>query len=163
MNKKKVTKEEAVEKPLENKNARVSKKHGCKEVEYLEDLKRLQADFENYKRRQGESQKELGGYLIEKVIRDITPVLDNFYQATSFIPEDQQNTPFITGIMYIQKQLEDALVGHGLVTITPSVDDTFDPSLHEAVAGEGEKIEKVLQPGYKLGERIIKPARVNLK
>jgi molecular chaperone GrpE len=133
-----------------------------KEEEYLNDLKRLQADFENYKRRQAESQKELKSFLVEKVVSDITPVLDNFYQATSFIPEDQKDSPFIAGIMYIQKQLEDALKNHGLSIIEVKEGDAFDPALHEAVAGEGSVVAKVLQPGYKLGERVVKPARVNV-
>ncbi len=134
-----------------------------KEQSYLTDLLRLQADFENYKKREAEGKKELGGYLTEKVISDITPVLDNFYQATSFIPEDQKNSGFITGIMYIQKQLEDALKNHGLTVIEAKPGDTFDPSLHEAVEGEGTVIDKVREPGYKLGERVIKPVRVNVK
>lgn len=53
------------------------------ERNYLDDLKRLQADFENYKRRQSEGQKELTGYLTEKIVRDLTPVLDNFYHRES--------------------------------------------------------------------------------
>jgi molecular chaperone GrpE len=133
-----------------------------KEKSYLEDLLRLQADFENYKKREAEGKKELGSYLTERVIADITPVLDNFYQATSFIPEDQKNSPFITGIMYIQKQLEDALKNHGLSIITVQVGDPFDPKFHEAVEGTGDTITKVREPGYKLGERVIKPARVNV-
>jgi molecular chaperone GrpE len=135
------------------------------EISYLEDLKRSQADFENYKRRQAESQKELTGYLTEKIVRDITPVLDNFYQALAFVPEDQKESSWITGITYIQKQLLDALMAHGLTEITVRVGDAFDPNIHEAIESEGEdgsKISKVLQPGYKIGERVIKPAKVRV-
>lgn len=136
-----------------------------KESSYLEDLKRSQADFENYKKRQLESQKELSGYLTEKIIRDITPVLDNFYQALAFVPEDQANSAWLTGITYIQKQLIDALTAHGLTVIEVSVGDTFDPNIHEAIESEGKegnKVSKVLQPGYKIGSRVIKPAKVSL-
>lgn len=135
------------------------------EMGYLEDLKRLQADFENYKKRQVESQKDLAGYLTEKVVRDLTPVLDNFYQATSFVPDDQKESPWITGITYIQKQLLDALTAHGLTSIEVKEGDTFDPNIHEAIESEGEdgsKISKVLQPGYKIGERVIKPTKVKV-
>lgn len=135
------------------------------EISYLEDLKRAQADFENYKRRQAESQKDLTGYLTEKILRDITPVLDNFYQALAFVPEDQKDSSWITGITYIQKQLQDALVAHGLTEIVVNIGDTFDPNIHEAIESEsddGNKISKVLQPGYKIGERVIKPAKVKV-
>lgn len=134
-----------------------------KQISYLEDLKRSQADFENYKKRQAESQKDLSGFLTEKVIRDLTPVLDNFYQALAFVPSDQKNSPWLTGITYIQKQLLDALTAHGLSVIETKEGDTFDPNIHEAIEGTGEKISKVLQPGYKLGERVLKPVKVNLK
>jgi molecular chaperone GrpE len=133
-----------------------------KEQSYLTDLVRLQADFENYKKREAEGKKELGSYLTERVIADITPVLDNFYQAVSFVPEDQKESPFIMGIMYIQKQLEDALKNHGLTIIQTKEGDLFDPKIHEAVEGSGDTITKVREPGYKLGERVIKPARVNV-
>lgn len=135
------------------------------EKNYLVDAKRSQADFENYKKRQAESQKELAGYLTQKVLDDITPVLDNFYQALSFVPEDQKSSSWLTGITYIYKQLLDAVSAHGLSVIEVKVGDTFDPTLHEAIesaGGEGEKVTKVLQPGYRIGERVIKPAKVNV-
>jgi molecular chaperone GrpE len=136
-----------------------------KATEYLNDLKRSQADFENYKKRQVETQRDLEGYLTEKVVRDLTPVLDNFYQAISFVPEDQKDSPWLTGITYIHKQLLDALTAHGLAMIEVKEGDTFDPHLHEAIESEGEdgsKVSKVLQPGYKIGERVIKPAKVKV-
>lgn len=135
------------------------------ELGYLEDLKRSQADFENFKKRQQDSQKELSAYLVQKVVNDLTPVLDNFYQALYFVPEDQRDSSWLTGITYIQKQLLDALTNHGLSVIEPRMGEVFDPNLHEALeseGSEGKKITKVLQPGYKLGERVIKPAKVNV-
>ncbi len=148
---------------LKNTVAQASRR--IQEASYLEDLKRAQADFENYKRRQGESQKDLAGFLTEKVVRDITPVLDNFYQALAFVPEDQKSSPWLTGITYIQKQLLDALTAHGLSVIEVKAGDTFDPNIHEAIeseSDEGSKVTKVLQPGYKIGERVIQPAKVKV-
>src|SRR3989344_5362733 len=124
----------------------------AKADEYLDDLKRLKADFENYKKRQTESQKELGGYLIEKLVLDIIPVLDNFNAATQHVPEDQKKSPWIVGIQYIQKQLEDVLKENGVQAI-------------EAGEGEAEEnlITKMHQKGYALGERVIRPAKVSVK
>jgi molecular chaperone GrpE len=160
-------------------------------VEYLDGWKRCQAEFENYKKRQTESQKELGGFLIEKLLFDIIPVLDNFRMATSHVPEAEKDSPWVTGIGYIEKQLEDALAGHGVSVMEVKEGDVFDPSLHEAVSHEsrdtsheeesepqeenaeiqdkgisdekGEVIAKVLQNGYRIGDRVVRAAKVTVK
>lgn len=152
-----------------------------KEQEYLSDLKRLQADFENYKKRQQESQKELGGYLIEKLVLDIIPVLDNFRSATMHVPPEQKESPWVVGIQYIEKQLEDVVKQNGVEIIEAKVGDAFDPTIHEAVShesepssaeatdGQGKKeaekhvIAKVLQNGFRLGGKVIRPAKVSVK
>lgn len=140
--------------------------------EYLDDLKRLQADFENYKKRQQESQKELGGYLIEKLVLDIIPVLDNFRAATMHVPPEQKESPWVVGIQYIEKQLETVLTDNGMQTIEAKEGDTFDPTLHEAISdesrGENDETEhhtiaKVIQKGYRLGDKVIRAARVIVK
>ena len=141
-----------------------------KAEEYLNDLKRVQADFDNYKKRQQESQKELGGYLIEKLVLDIVPVLDNFRAATSHVPPEQKDSPWVTGIQYIEKQLETVLVDNGVTPIDAEPGTSFDPSLHEAVGTEEgseenteeHKIAKVLQKGYKVGSKVVRPARVSV-
>jgi len=140
-----------------------------KAEEYLTDLKRTQADFENYKKRQAESQKELGGYLIEKLVLDIIPVLDNFRAATSHVPPEQKDSPWVTGIQYIEKQLEDVVKQNGVEVIEAKEGDTFDPSIHEAVSHEGETeteghtVAKVLQNGFRIGSKVIRPAKVSVK
>lgn len=140
--------------------------------EYLNDLQRLQADFANYKKRQQESQKELAGYLIEKLVMEITPVLDNFQMATAHVPADAANSPWVTGIQYIEKQLEKVLGDNGMQVIAAKEGDTFDPSIHEAISEEKSEtveggnqeakqiVKKVLQKGYKIGEKVIRPAKV---
>lgn len=152
-----------------------------KSEEYLNDLKRLQADFENYKKRQAESQKELGGYLIEKLLFDIIPVLDNFRMATGHVPKEAEGSPWVTGIQYIEKQLEDALRTHGVEVIEVKEGDAFDPNIHEAIDSQQptdnsqqeaeekesepkqEVVAKVLQNGYKIGGRVVRPAKVSVK
>ena len=146
------------------------------ESNYLNDLKRLQADFENYRKRQQESQKELGGYLIEKLILDIVPVLDNFRSATMHVPPEQKDSPWVVGIQYIEKQLEDVVKSNGVEVIETKEGDTFDPTIHEAVSSEAKNHEsrienqdeakeethtivKVLQKGFRLGGKVIRPAK----
>lgn len=137
---------------------------------YLEDWKRTQAEFENYKKRQAAQQKELGGYLIEKLVLDIIPVLDNFRSATLHVPAEQKESPWVIGIQYIEKQLESVLTDNGMETIEVKEGEEFDPKLHESISieenneGEGAKhiVAKVLQKGYKFGDRVIRPAKVTI-
>jgi len=146
-----------------------------KAEEYIVDLKRTQADFENYKKRQAESQKELRGMLIEKIVLDIVPVLDNFRSATSHVPPEQMSSPWVVGIQYIEKQLETVLTDNGMQVMEVKEGDVFDPSIHEALdteesskeqaenTNEEHRIAKVVQKGYKFGDRVIRPAKVIVK
>lgn len=140
--------------------------------EYLDGWKRCQADFENYKKQQAESQSEMVKYACSSVILQVIPVLDNFHASTAHVPEDQKENPWVTGIMYIQKQLEQVLADNGVETIEPKVGDEFDPMVHEAVedtnitnketngTNGADRIKKVVLRGYKMGERVIRAARV---
>lgn len=150
-----------------------------KAEEHLADLQRTQADFDNYKKRQQESQKELSGYLIEKLILDIVPVLDNFRSATMHVPPEQKDSPWVVGIQYIEKQLEDVVKSNGVEVIEVKEGDAFDPTIHEAVSSEAKNQElrienqdeakeethtivKVLQKGFRLGGKVIRPAKVTV-
>jgi len=143
-----------------------------KEDEYLDGWKRCQADFENYKKRQAESQKDLIRYSTQNIVLQILPVIDNFHSATGHIPEDQKEDPWVTGIMYIQKQLEQVLTDNGVSEIDVKTGDNFDPAAHEAVEDMEcksckskdykfkNKIKKIVTRGYRIGERVVRPARV---
>lgn len=141
-----------------------------KEEEYLEGWKRCQADFENYKKRQAESQKDLLKFSLEGIVLQVLPILDNFHASTDHIPEDQKDNPWVVGIMHIQKQLEDLLKNNEVEEIEAKVGDEFDPSVHEAVqkdtketnenTKETNKIGKIIQKGYKISGKVIRPTRV---
>lgn len=142
-----------------------------KAAEYLDGWKRCQADFENYKKMQSDSQKDLVRYAASNILLQIIPVLDNFHMSTAHIPEDQKDGGWVVGIMHIQKQLENVLSENGVEEIAVKVGDSFDPIMHEAIEDkecvhcEGErkfenKIKRVVMNGYKMGEKIIRPARV---
>lgn len=143
-------------------------------AEYLEGWKRLQADFENYKKRQIDSQKDLMKYATQNIVLQIIPIIDNFQASTAHVPEDQKDNPWVTGIMYIQKQLENLLTENGVEEIAAQVGDNFDPVYHEALENKEclhckagykyqNKIKTVVQKGYKLGDKVIRAARVTVE
>lgn len=141
--------------------------HRIEELSYLTDLQRLQADFENYKKRQQAESKEFSAHLAKSIVTDLIPVLSNLQAAADHVPADLRESPWVMGITYIEKQFEDALRNYGVTPIEVKPGDLFNPTEHEAVdqqTKDGEesehKIEKVVQKGYKMGERVIKAARV---
>ncbi len=135
-----------------------------KEREYLNDVKRISADFENYRRRQEERMKELSAMSAERFAMDVIPVIDNFRMAAQHVPEEEKSSAWMTGITYIGKQLEEVLATNGISAFEAKEGDAFDPHRHEAVSREEGKEEgkvvKVLQPGYISGTRVIRPAKV---
>lgn len=144
----------------------------------LNGWKRSLAEFENYKKMQAESQKDRIRYATENIIMQIIPVIDNFQASTSHIPQDQKDNPWVTGIMYIQKQLENVLAENGVEEIDVKVGDNFDTKYCEAVSDNcchdekcqddncetkkkyKNKICRVILKGYKIGDKVIRAARV---
>jgi len=176
---------EAIQKLSDKGYERDKKTSTIKAKEYLENanslerLKRCQADFENYKKRQAENMKDFLRYAAENIILETIPVLDNFHASTDHVPKDQKENPWVVGIMYIQKQLEKVLSDNGVEEIAVKVGDKFDPKIHEAIHNKEEeskeqknKIAKVVLKGYKMGParnasnsdagggKVIRPARV---
>lgn len=142
-----------------------------KAEEYLAGWKRCQADFENYKKMQNEAQKDMIRYAAQNILLEIIPVVDNFHAATAHVPKGQESDGWVTGIMYIQKQLENVLSENGVSEIIVKEGDNFNPVLHEALEDEKcehctagkkfeNKIKKIIQKGYKIGERVIRPVKV---
>ena len=139
-----------------------------KSEEYLNNWKRAAADLENYKKDQAKMLGEFRKFASLDVIFQILPVLDNFNASLDHVPEDQKDNNWVTGIIYIKKQLEDVLKNNGVEEIEVKVGDEFNPGLHEAIdtketnidTKETNKIMKVVQKGYKIDGKVIKAARV---
>lgn len=139
-----------------------------KEQEYLSDVQRLTADFENYKKRVKNDERELYGHLTAQIVTELIPVLDNFHAATGHVPAEAAGSPWVTGITYIEKQFEDVLANYGVTPLPVNPGDAFDPTRHEALdhkstEGEGEKklvIEKIVQKGYLIKDKLVRPAKV---
>ena len=139
-----------------------------KRDEYLAGWKRCMADFENYKKRQLESNRFLGNHAKEEIIQKLLPVVDNFEASVAHVPKDSTNDPWVIGITHIQKQIENILEESSVKVIETKVGDEFDPEIHEAIQRKGEKsktnkIKEVVQKGYKIGDRIIRAVKVIVK
>ncbi len=131
----------------------------------LDRLARLQAEFENARKRAAREQQEHRDYAVTDAVRAILPILDSFDRALATPNPDL--AVFRSGIELINKQLHDALVKLGLRPI-PAKGEPFDPRLHEAIEmvdTEEEKDQHVLeelQRGYKLKDRLLRPAMVRV-
>lgn len=134
--------------------------------EYFHRLVRLQADFDNYRKRALREREELLKFAAEELITQLLPVLDNFERALSFGRENAD--AFYEGVEMIYRQLCHLLKAQGLTPI-PALGEKFDPSRHEAVAweeteeaGNDNIIVEELRKGYYLKDKVIRPAMVKV-
>jgi molecular chaperone GrpE len=130
--------------------------------EHLNDLKRLAAEFDNYRKRAARDQESLVARAAERVVKELLPVLDDLERAL-VAADDHQEAKLEEGVRLVHRSLADTLRREGLEEIP--TEGAFDPHVHEALlsqpsdAEEGSVIE-VLQKGYRLGDRVLRPARV---
>ncbi|GAC1499848.1 MAG: nucleotide exchange factor GrpE [Candidatus Saccharimonadales bacterium] len=130
-------------------------------------LQHERADAINIRRRHDEDIKSMRARLKVDVVSQLLPVVDNFERALKHVPTDLAENDYIKGVQSIVKQFEQTLVGMGVEKIK-TVDQAFDPNLHEAVSmeeGSGDKeiITEELQAGYRLGDSVIRHAMVRVK
>lgn len=152
------------EENLENKVEETTEKASCeKELEETVDrLKRLMAEFENYKKRSSKERENLYNSLLADVIESFLPVLDNLEKASATKTEDENMRQ---GIELVVKQILDIFAKFGVETIE-TVGLPFDPEVHDAVSSVqdetlGEKIIKEeFRKGYKIGTKVIRHAMV---
>ncbi len=145
----------------------MDKKRKPKKLTYAElehYAKRLQADFENFKKRSQTERFENARFANTDLILQILPVLDNFRIAVHHLPDDLAEHPWVTGVRHIETQLEQILAAEGVTEIKTD-GEMFDPMLHDAMAEtESEKppgtIVTESQKGYRLNDRVIRHAKV---
>ena len=148
---------EALMKRLEESEAKVA--------EHLDGWKRSQADFINYKSRVQRDQELMKSMMKGDIIKKFLPVLDDLERALQNRPGD--SGPWIGGIELIHKKLQSILESEG-VTRIEAEGQMFDPNFHEAISHEpNETVESghviaVVQSGYMLGDRVIRPALVRV-
>ena len=125
-------------------------------------LLRLAADFENYKKRAARERQEYVALANERLIAELIPILDDLERALA-AAEEHQEAQLEEGVRLVHRSLAGLLERHGVKPI--ETEGQFDPHVHEALlsqpseADEGSVID-VVQKGYKLGERVVRPARV---
>jgi molecular chaperone GrpE len=130
--------------------------------DYLNDLQRVAAEFENYRKRVARDHQSLAARAHERLVKELLPVLDDLERALEAASEHQEGK-VEEGVRLVQRELQEALGKEGLVEI--ETNGNFDPHVHEALLSQPSErddgaILEVLQKGYRLGDRVLRPARV---
>lgn len=133
---------------------------------YLDDLKRVAADFDNYRKRTMKESAVMLDRATEKVVHGLMPVLDSFDAALATEPTTETEQKLYAGMLNTREQLLNALKDEGL-EIIPTIDEPFDPEIHEPVGapgGDGELIvSQELRRGYRLNGKVLRAALVVLE
>jgi molecular chaperone GrpE len=128
---------------------------------------RLAADFDNYRKRQAQEREALLNYGAQECMKKIIEVVDNFDRAMQSVEKIDSVEKMKESFVVLNKQLMDSLTKLGLEQIK-AVGEKFDPNIHEAVMQtqteeyDEDTIVAELQKGYKLGEKVLRPAMVNV-
>ena len=130
--------------------------------EYLDTLQRLKAEFDNYRKRVARDQQELAARAHERLVRQLVPVLDDLERALEAAGEHEE-AKLEEGVRLVYRSLADALGREGLAEVP--TEGKFDPHSQEALLSQPSDEEEgtviqVLQKGYTLGDRVLRPARV---
>jgi molecular chaperone GrpE len=131
--------------------------------ERLSDLQRVAADFDNYRKRALRDQESLVARAHERLVKELLPVLDDLQRALA-AAEEHEEAKLEDGVRLVHRELAAALEREGLAEI--DTDGRFDPHVHEALlsqpaeAKESGDVLDVIQKGYRLGDRVVRPARV---
>lgn len=161
-------------KNIKQKKSLFKKSCDCEKIkqeaeEFKNNWQRALADYKNLQRETGERRSEWARMSEQQILEDFIPVYENFKKAfghhLELSEEQKQIKNWADGIGYIMKQFWDVLKNHGVEEIK-TVGEKFDPQWHEASgeeeseSGEPGKILKEIAGGYKMGDNVIKPAKV---
>ncbi len=131
---------------------------------YLDQLQRTTAEYANYRRRTEQDRERQRLAANEQLLREFVPVLDDFQRGLASVPENDETASMTEGLRLVEQKFLNTLRKHG-VSPVESLGLPFDPSVHEAVeldpAG-GDTVVAVYQPGYRLGDGILRPAMVKV-
>nr|WP_214480322.1 nucleotide exchange factor GrpE [Bacillus sp. SM2101] len=128
---------------------------------------RIQADFDNFRRRTRLDREAAEKYRAFNLVSDILPVLDNFERALQVEADDDKTKSILQGMEMVYRQLFDALQKEG-VEVIEAVGESFDPHLHQAVMQvedaehDPNTVVEELQKGYKLKDRVVRPSMVKV-
>jgi molecular chaperone GrpE len=130
--------------------------------EYLNDLKRVAAEFENYRKRVLPDLESLVARAHERLVKELLPVLDDLERALA-AAEQHEEAQLEEGVRLVHRALAALLERHGVTAI--DTNGKFDPHVHEALLSQPSdqdvgSVLEVVQKGYRLGDRVLRPARV---
>jgi molecular chaperone GrpE len=131
--------------------------------DYLDHLQRLKAEFDNYRKRSLRDQEALVARAHERLVKELLPILDDLERALD-AAEVHDEASVVEGVKLVQRSLLASLEREGLAEI--EADGAFDPHVHEALlaqpceGAEPGSVLQVVQKGYRLGDRVLRPARV---
>ena len=130
--------------------------------DYLDALQRLKAEFDNYRKRVARDQHELAARASERLVKELVPVLDDLERALEAAAQHEE-AKLEEGVGLVHRSLAELLAREGVAEIP--TDGKFDPHVQEALLAQPSEQEEgtviqVLQKGYLLGDRVLRPARV---
>lgn len=132
-------------------------------AQYLDDLKRLKAEFENFRKRVARDQTQIVERAAAGVVERLLPVLDNFDLALIAAGTTKDYDSMMRGVELVYSELRDTLRKEGLQRMEV-LGQRFDPEWHEAIMhdGDGETVIDEMRPGYLVGGRVVRPAMVKV-
>jgi len=131
---------------------------------YLDQLQRTTAEYANYRRRTEQDRERQRLAANEQLLREFVPVLDDFQRGLASVPENDETASMIAGLRLVEQKFQNTLRKHGVAPVE-ALGTLFDPSMHEAVEMDpagGDTVVAVYQPGYKLGDAMLRPAIVKV-
>lgn len=131
--------------------------------DFFDQLQRSRAEFINYRKRTDQERLKLAELFTAETLKQFLPVIDDFERAIEAVPASEKESGWVAGISLIYQKLLGILQRAG-VQVVESLNQPFDPALHEAVATDpgstGETVVEVYQKGYKLGDTLLRAAMV---
>ncbi|MFG6148467.1 nucleotide exchange factor GrpE [Halobacillus sp. B23F22_1] len=175
---KEVSEQEIIDQSNENETAEKSQAEVVEENSELDQLReekeeihnrllRLQADYDNFRRRTQKEKEADRKYKAQSLVEELIPVLDNFERALQVEVDGESAQNFASGMKMVYDQFQAALDKEGVEEI-PAQGEVFDPHLHQAVMQveddnyESNVVVEQLQKGYRLNDRVIRPAMVKV-
>ena len=146
------------------------KRAQTEKADYLANWQKERADFINYKKGEDDRKKQTLDYARENVVEELLPVLDGYDMAFANKEAwEKVDKNWRMGVEYIHQQLLKVLADNGISEINPNVGDTPDSNLHDMIENvptdeesKDHTIAQIMQKGYKLGSRVLRPARVKV-
>ncbi|MDX1535610.1 MAG: nucleotide exchange factor GrpE [Candidatus Spechtbacterales bacterium] len=157
---------EELSEEVENKVKKLKKKlKKLKEEkqEYLDGWQRERAAFANYKKDIQKYIDESRVVVKEESVTQFLNIVDNLELMVKHVPKAIEESDWYKGVGHIAEQARQTMKNMDVEEVKASSGDDFDPELHEAVEGEGEVIEEVVQKGYKMNGKLIRPVKVKVK